>query len=162
MGEALAATDKRLAAGAARTRLGAHLADAVRERLLVGAPRLEIAGHTCLVHGDLGGRNIVVAPGPQGVWRINGLIDWDGSFFGSSLWDVGSLFRYVKRYTPAFRERFAAGYRAAGGSLPPDWWAAARPLDATPLVGVLSDTRDLPTVHAECRDLLGELVAGLS
>jgi aminoglycoside phosphotransferase (APT) family kinase protein len=113
----------------------------------------------CLVHGDLGGRNILVAPTGDGDWRVSGLIDWENAFSGSPLWDVGSLFRYAKRYSETFRQRFERGYCEAGGRLPEDWWRSARLLDATRLVSILNDEQELPSVFAECRELIEAVVA---
>ena len=86
------------------------------------------------------------------------MLDWEQAFIGATLWDIGSLFRYAHRYSPTFRERFEHGYRNAGGVLPDDWHRTARLLDATCIVGMLSETRELPTVFAECRELTEALV----
>jgi aminoglycoside phosphotransferase (APT) family kinase protein len=156
----LPANEAMLLRGLARKRLGGGLADAMWRRLEVSAVRLRALDHiACLVHGDLGGRNILVAPAEDGGWRISGLIDWEAAFSGSALWDVGSFFRYPKRYSETVRQRFEQGYRDAGGALPEDWLRTARLLDSTRLVEVLNEERELPTVFAECRELLETVVA---
>jgi hypothetical protein len=73
-----------------------------------------------LVHGDLGGR-------PRGrrtgAVDIAGVLDWESAGSGAPLWHVGSLFRYSRRYAPAFRDRFVRGYRSTGSRpcpAPPD------------------------------------------
>lgn len=158
--ELLPANEERLLCGLARARLGDTLADALWHRLEAGAARLGELGHmTCLVHGDLCGRNILVKPTENGDWQVSGLIDWEDAFSGSPLWDVGSLFRYTKRYSEAFRQRFEHGYRDAGGDLPQDWWQTARLMDATRLVAILNEERELPVVFAECRELIADVVA---
>jgi aminoglycoside phosphotransferase (APT) family kinase protein len=146
--------------GLARSRLGGALADAMWRRLEANADRLcALDQSTCLVHGDLGGRNILVAPGDGDNWHVSGLIDWEASFSGSALWDVGRLFRYGRRYSEPFREQFELSYRDAGGYLPEDWLQTARLLDSTRLVGILNEDRELPTVFAECRELIEAVVA---
>jgi aminoglycoside phosphotransferase (APT) family kinase protein len=145
----LAQTDEQLRTGLARERLGGELADHLRG-LLAGKDLLFEHGRG-LVHGDLGGRNILVE---QDEREISGVIDWETAAAGSALWDVGSLFRYSRRYSPEFRKRFEQGYRAGGGELPRDWWRTARLLDATRLVGILNEERELPGVFAECRELI--------
>ena len=55
-----------------------------------------------------GGRNILVRA-TEGGWEIGGLIDWEGVAEGAACWDVGSLFRYPRRYLPQFRALFAQG-----------------------------------------------------
>jgi aminoglycoside phosphotransferase (APT) family kinase protein len=145
--------------GLARKRLGDALADAMWRRLEASAVRLSALDHAeCLVHGDLGGRNILVAPAEDGGWRVCGLIDWEAAFSGSALWDVGSLFRYSKRYSETFRQRFERSYCDAGGALPEDWFRTARLLDSTRLVEIFNEERELPVVFAECRELLEAVV----
>jgi thiamine kinase-like enzyme len=112
-----------------------------------------------MAHGDLGGRNILVAPTESDGWRVCGLIDWEFAFSGSALWDVGRMFRYSKRYSETFRRGFERGYRDAGGTLPEDWFRTARLLDSTRLVTILNETQELPLVFAECRELIEAMVA---
>jgi aminoglycoside phosphotransferase (APT) family kinase protein len=144
-----AALVRRLEQGRARERLGGPLAD----RLLTRFEALEAPTGDHLVHGDFGGRNILVSNG-----QLAGILDWEAASLGSLLWDVGSLFRYPDRYDAAFRTDFASAYRNAGGDLPDDWWRKARLLDATRLVGTLDEPRELPTVFADCRELLERIV----
>ncbi|MBX3158327.1 MAG: aminoglycoside phosphotransferase family protein [Deltaproteobacteria bacterium] len=145
----------KLLEGRARARTGAALADALaaaypawRDRLAWGEP--------CLVHGDIGGRNLLVHGG-----RIAGLIDWEAAATGSPLVDAGALFRYTGRYDDAFRAAFERGYRLAGGALPDDWYRASRLLDATRMIDILDEPRDLPSVFADCRVQLARLAADL-
>jgi len=71
-----------------------------------------------------------------------------------------ALFRYPERYSAEFRAAFARGCRAAGGTLPRDWWRLARLLDTTRLVATLDEPRELPAVFAECRELVASVVQG--
>jgi len=157
----LSSSEESLRHGLARARLGGALADALWHRLVIGSPALvERDRDGCLVHGDLSGRNILVAAGNDGDWHVSAFLDWEAAFSGSALWDVGSLFRYSGRYTEIFRARFESGYREAGGALPQDWWRIARLLDATRLVETLNEPRELPVVFAECHQLIEAVVAG--
>jgi Ser/Thr protein kinase RdoA (MazF antagonist) len=156
----LAATAESLQRGRARTRLGGARADALWRQFEAGAPRLAaLRLATTLVHGDCSGRNILVRPGAGDTWSISGLIDWEAAFPGWGLWDVGSLFRYGKRYDAVFRAHFERGYRAAGGHLPEDWWRTSRLLDATRNVKTLNSERELPAVFEDCCDVLDSLLA---
>ena len=147
-------TISRLGQGRARTRLGEAVADAAIAHLERGRARLSLLDRdTLLVHGDFGGRNILVAP-IAGTWRPTGLIDWENASLGTPLWDIGTLFRYTHRFSTRFRADFARGFHAAGGTLPPDWWGVARLLDATVVVGILESTDDLEEVERECRALI--------
>jgi aminoglycoside phosphotransferase (APT) family kinase protein len=160
--EALESAERQLRSGLGRARLGEALADSLRERLAAAEPRLLAAERSCgLVHGDFGGRNVLVRAGDAGR-EISGVLDWETAAHGAALWDVGSLFRYPRRYPVEFVDRFAHGYRAAGGELGRDWRQAARLLDATRLVGTLGEEREFPNVFAECRDLITSMLAGES
>jgi aminoglycoside phosphotransferase (APT) family kinase protein len=155
----LSGTEERLQRGLARARLGVALADALWRLLEANASRLvALDCSTCLVHGDLGGQNILVCPANEGNWRVSGLIDWEHSFSGSALWDVGKLFRFARRYSQDFRERFENSYRGAGGNLTEGWWRIARLLDSTRLVEILNEERELPVVFAECRELIEAVI----
>jgi aminoglycoside phosphotransferase (APT) family kinase protein len=156
----LSINDERLLRGPARTRLGGTLSRKLRRQLDAKAAVLSALDPAPrLVHGDLGGRNILVAPDDNDGWRITGLIDWEDAFQGSPLWDVGSLFRYAKRYSQSFRQRFERGYGEAGGVLPEDWWRISRLLDAIRQVETLDEERVLPIVFAECCELIEAVVA---
>jgi aminoglycoside phosphotransferase (APT) family kinase protein len=155
----IAQADEQLRAGLARGRIGGATADRLRERLASRADELAALDRsTALVHGDFGGRNLLVRATDGGGWEVGGVLDWESATLGSALWDVGHLFRYPRRYSPEFRADFERGYRAAGGELPHDWWRLARLLDATRLVATLDEPRELPTVFAECRELIASVV----
>jgi aminoglycoside phosphotransferase (APT) family kinase protein len=148
-----------LAGGRARTRLGDPTADHLDALLSAHEVRLCGADAPGLMHGDFGGRNVLVREDAHGTPNVAAVLDWETAGTGSPLWDVGSLFRYSHRYGPEFREAFMRGYDSAGCELPGDWWVAARVLDATRLVAVLDEDRLLPTVFVECRELIARLLA---
>ena len=158
-GLGLPRTEERLRRGLARERLGEALADALRARLESRAPHLEALEADALVHGDFGGRNVLVRLIAADRWEVSGVIDWESASVGTPLWDVGGLFRHPRRYPAAFREAFARAHREAGGALPDDWWPSARLLDATRMVSILASEHDRPDVFAECRVLLAAVVA---
>jgi aminoglycoside phosphotransferase (APT) family kinase protein len=140
--------------------MGAPIADALRRGLEAAEPSLAF-GTVCLAHGDLSPRNILVERAAIDRWRITGVIDWETTTTGSPLVDLGSLFRYTDRYDDAWRDAFARGYREADGVLPDDWLVCARLLDATLLVDMLDEPRELPGVFADCRMVLAKLAADL-
>lgn len=150
-----------LSTGRARARLGAPLADAIRKGLEAAEPTLSW-GAVCLSHGDLGGRNLIVQRAEGDRWRINGVIDWEATTTGSPLIDLGSLFRYSHRYTPTWIDTFERGYREADGTLPDGWLKIARLLDATWQVEMLDETRELPGVFADCKEILARLASDLA
>jgi aminoglycoside phosphotransferase (APT) family kinase protein len=153
--------EEQLRAGLARERLGQSLADELRDCLTNSSSLSSwMDDESRLVHGDFGGRNILVKSREGGAWEISGVIDWEEAAKGSPLWDVGSLFRYHKRYSEEFRARFAEGYDAvAGWRLPTDWWMMARTIDSVRLVSILNEEHELPGVFPECIELIQSIVA---
>jgi len=147
--------DERIAAACGRGRLDRRSADALRATI-AGA---ELAGFAAsgLVHGDLGGRNLLVER--RGAWTITGVIDWECAGRGWPAWDVGALFRYAARYSRAFRDAFAAGYRSMGGALGDDWWRAARLVDAARQVASLAEGEHERPYFAECRELIASALS---
>jgi aminoglycoside phosphotransferase (APT) family kinase protein len=124
---------RQLVDGRARQRLGAPLADALHKALEAHEPQLAW-GTVCLVHGDLGGRNVLV---------------------------IGSLFRNTSRFEAEFATAFERGYREADGTLPDGWLLTSRLLDATWLIDTLDEPREFPGVYADCRMLLAGLAKDL-
>jgi aminoglycoside phosphotransferase (APT) family kinase protein len=149
---------ERLQNGRVRHRLGAPDADALAGVLEHQLPRLEpLDAEAGVIHGDFNGRNVLVRSNNGTDYAVSGLLDWEDTAIGSPVWDVGSLFRYAHRYDANFRAAFADGYRAAGATLPPDWVDEARLVDSTRLVAILDEPDELPTVFADCRELLSPL-----
>ena len=102
-------------------RLGRDLAD----RLVAFAEREaglldRWPGPPCLTHSDFGGTNILVRNGPKG-WTVAAVLDWEFAVAGSPFFDFGNLLRPPLGTRPGVADSVAAGYRAAGGVLPPEW-----------------------------------------
>lgn len=146
-----------LTTGRARARMGGPMADALRRAMEAAEPAMAW-GSVCLSHGDLGHRNVLVYQAGDR-WRINGLIDWETTTTSSPLVDIGSLFRYSKRYDREFCDSFARGYCDAGAQLPDNWLLTSRLLDATWLVDMLDDANEHPAVFADCKKLVMNLLA---
>jgi fructokinase len=148
-----------LVKGLGRERLGADCADA----LLAFAARESAIldtwhGAPCLIHGDCGGTNILVARANDD-WSISGIIDWEFAFSGTPFFDLGNILRAPLGSLPGFGEGLAEGYRSAGGSLPKHWRALSTLTDL--LAWVESATR--PQVSREfirsAQQVIGETIA---
>lgn len=139
----------------ARPRLGGELADALRELVPPAPPA------SCIVHGDLSGRNILVHAAGQR-WRVAAVIDWERACAGSPLDDIGHLVRFAKRFDAAFRTAFARGYRAGRGTLAETWWLDARTADARDIVATFAAEQELaPELYADLRAVLARLIREL-
>ena len=153
-----------LFAGAAGARLGSELTQALWRLLRENAALLAAAdAQTVLVHGDYKAQNLLVrrlgADSGAG-WSVAAVLDWEFAFAGSPLFDVAICLRYACTLPPAFTSAFAAGYRDAGGILPPDWRRIIRLLDLVSLCDFLNRPDPRGTMIADVTALLRATVAG--
>ncbi len=73
-----------------------------------------------LVHGDFDPANILVSKSGED-WSVTGILDWEFSFSGSTLWDVANMLRYAHEMPPLFEEAFLNGLKKTGIFLPLHW-----------------------------------------
>lgn len=78
------------------------------------------AGSCSLVHADFGGSNLLVRK-EGGHFCLAAVLDWEFAFVGSSLFDLGNLFRYAWLLPDAFETACLQGYVHHGGILPSNW-----------------------------------------
>ncbi|MGI5241666.1 phosphotransferase [Dactylosporangium sp. CA-139066] len=119
---------------------GGHLTPAEQDALLrharQAAPDLgALAGRRSLVHADYNPKNLLAAH-EGGRWRVTAVLDWEFAFAGPPLFDVANMLRDPGPH--AFADAFVAGYRDAGGELPPGWRRVARALDLFSLADFLT------------------------
>ena len=130
--------DRVLGEAAARSALGEPVADGYRALLQEAAPALEaVAGEAALVHSDFNGKNLVLARDPAGAPVVAAVLDWEFSFSGPPLADVGNMLRRQERMPPAFVDRFVDSFAEHGGGLPAGWRSIAAALDALALLDFL-------------------------
>jgi len=100
-----------------------------------------------LVHGDLNPSNILID-------RDNKvyLTDWEYSFAGNSLTDLGSLFRFEEDFTEEQYSSFIEGYKSQGLELPLTWRAAAKLLEVANLCMFLNSEEELEKTHRTARE----------
>lgn len=122
----------------AREALGGPIADGFQDLLREAAPSLEpVAAQSCLVHSDFNGRNLVIARRPEGAQQVVAVLDWEFSFAGPPLADVGNMLRRQERMSEPFVDAFVSGFADGGGALPPGWRSIAAALDALALLDFL-------------------------
>jgi hypothetical protein len=66
------------------------------------------------------------------------VLDWEFAFSGSPLVDVGNMLRFREEQPDGFAAGFIAGYREAGGLLPPGWPEISEALDLCALADFLT------------------------
>jgi Ser/Thr protein kinase RdoA (MazF antagonist) len=85
-------------------------------------------GSRSLVHADYGGSNLL-ARQERGHFSIAAVLDWEFAFVGSSLFDLGNLFRYEWLLPNEFEAACLRGYVNHGGVLPSTWKKITKLLD---------------------------------
>ena len=78
------------------------------------------AGSRSLVHADYGGSNLLVRQ-ERGHFCLAAVLDWEFAFVGSSLFDLGNLFRHEWLLPNEFEAACLQGFVQHGGVLPPTW-----------------------------------------
>ncbi|MFE2293788.1 phosphotransferase family protein [Streptomyces sp. NPDC059452] len=111
-----------------------------------------LAGERRLVHGDFNPKNVLVHR-RAGQWAVAAVLDWELSFSGSPLFDVGNMLRFAHEYPPAFTTGFVDGFRGGSGRLPDNWPRLSRTLDLFALADILTAPPD-PAYFARARTVL--------
>lgn len=109
-----------------------------------------------LVHGDFDPANILVNKiGNE--WDITGILDWEFSFSGSSLWDISNMLRYSHKMPPIFGSSFLQGLKENGFVLNDNWHKSQSLLNLFSLLDCLvrSNIEKQPN---RCEDILELIV----
>jgi Ser/Thr protein kinase RdoA (MazF antagonist) len=148
--------------GIAGKRLGVPLRDALWMAVERTAPLLrQIDDQYTLVHADYKRSNLLIRRSGAS-WDVAAVLDWEFAFAGPPLIDVGLFLRAGEALPTGFRDAFAAGYRDAGGDLPPEWMRLSRLIDLISQVTFLNDPRDRSRVIAETTQVVEETVRVLA
>jgi aminoglycoside phosphotransferase (APT) family kinase protein len=143
-------------AGIAGERLGRELAAKVVAFARENEGRLEVWKTPArLTHFDFGGTNILV----RSDGAVAGVVDWEFAAAASPAPDFGNLLRPPLGRMPAFAGGVEAGYRAAGGFLPPDWRELTRISDLGAWVEFLTRPNVSEQVIEDARRILGETIS---
>lgn len=106
-----------------------------------------------LTHADFNGSNVLVRETPAG-WRIAAVLDWEFAFAGAPFFDFGNLMRPPLGDLDGFAAAVAAGYRAAGAEMPPDWRSLARIADLTAWADFLNRADATSALVADARRMI--------
>jgi fructokinase len=106
-----------------------------------------------LVHADFKPSNILLH-NQDGTWNAAALLDWEFAHSGTSISDIGQLFRREKQYPPSFQIRFIQSYVEHGGFLPPDWKRMSKLLDLVHLCDLIDTASERSNVIADVRELI--------
>ncbi len=129
------------------TRLDGALRARLERVITRGTTRLD-EGSYSLLHADYKPTNLLVCGD-----RVSGVLDWEFSWAGPPLFDLGQLLRWAHQAPPDFAGGVAAGY-TAHRPLPSGWRTQARLLDLMNLVGFLEHPGKRPSLEADVRELI--------
>jgi aminoglycoside phosphotransferase (APT) family kinase protein len=107
-----------------RDTIGAELADQLAAVVEDAQDLLDTERRTCLVHGDLNAKNLLVDPATL---EVTGVLDWEFAHAGSPYADLGNLLRSER--DPTFTGAVLAGYRGFMPGTPDDLLDRARAAD---------------------------------
>jgi Ser/Thr protein kinase RdoA (MazF antagonist) len=130
-------------------RLGSTLVQQLEPVVEDAQDLLDEDRRTCLVHGDLNPKNVLVDPETL---ELTGVVDWEFTHAGSPYADLGNLLRFEGE--PVLAEAVVAGYRAFMPTTPDDLLDRARAADLYALVELASRDDDDNEVVRRARDLL--------
>ena len=153
-------TDECLSPAILEHRLGGAKRDRLREFVFGWLPQIRhLYQERALVHGDFNNRNTLVKrEGHQ--WVVTGILDWERAFFGSPLWDAARFICFERRARPCREPHFSRGFCENGGSLPKDWSACSRALNAFSATESLSRPELPERFIPELRDLIVAILDG--
>lgn len=100
---------------------------------------LDDVGRTCLVHGDLNPKNVLVDPATL---ELTAVVDWEFSHAGHPWTDVGNLLRFERH--PAYVDAVLEAWTGLRGGSPADLLDGARAADLWALVDLASRAGDNP------------------
>ena len=109
---------------------------------------LDTVARSCLVHGDLNPKNLLLDPETL---TVTGVLDWEFAHAGHPFTDLGNLLRFERR--PAFEDAVLAAYAERRGTRPDQALPLARAADLWALVD-LATRRSANPVAARADRLL--------
>ncbi len=116
-----------------------------------------------LVHADFDPANILINK-VGGSWKVSGVLDWEFSFSGSTLWDVANMLRYAHKMPHEFQDAFLKGLASGGVTLHKDWRTKVNLLNLLSLLDCLkrSDAKNHPNKCADILELIEHILSELN
>jgi len=109
-----------------------------------------------LVHADFNPANILVVEN-KGELEISGILDWQFSFSGSSLFDVANMLRYAHKMPDDYQNSFLEGLLSTHYQLPNSWQITTHLLNILLLLDCLS--RSVPENSPNQTEDIKELIS---
>lgn len=139
--------------------LGETLLSTVSSLIHAQAMLLPESHDANLTHADYDPANILVTRvGEQ--WKIAAILDWEFSFAGTYLLDMGMMLRYSHKLPDYYEKSFIAGIQANGFQLPPHWKKQAKLMDLLCLLQLThyNPVRERPKLNRDVVSLIADTV----
>lgn len=133
--------------------------DKISKILLSNKTLIDAANESNLVHADFDPSNILVEE-KNGKVKISGILDWEFSFSGSSLFDVASMLRYAHHLPNNFETSFIKGLNNSRYKLDDSWQIIIKLLNLISLIDCLdrSDIDRTPNRVADIKSLMTNII----
>lgn len=115
---------------------------------------------TSLIHSDFNQKNILVNK-ERGKWGVTGILDWEFTFSGSPLIDLGNFFRFEEEMPGGYKTAFIDAYKQNGGYLEQDWQHTAKILDLLSMVQFLTREGDYPKTFSTAQSVINFTLSSL-
>jgi aminoglycoside phosphotransferase (APT) family kinase protein len=116
--------------------LGKELLQTVENLVSVNASLLKEDKEANLTHADYNPANILVKETQTG-WKITAILDWEFSFAGSYLLDLGTMLRYAHTLPSSYEKKLIQGLIETSGNLPTHWKKQAKLMDLLCLLDLI-------------------------
>lgn len=104
--------------------------------LCTASPFLPDPHKANLTHADFDPANMLVTK-TDGSWQVSAILDWEFSFAGSYLMDMGLMLRYAHKLPKTYEDSFLKGIKESGEELPSNWKKTAKLMDLFCLLQLL-------------------------
>ncbi|MBX3710051.1 MAG: aminoglycoside phosphotransferase family protein [Gammaproteobacteria bacterium] len=108
--------------------LGHSLLTSVKKLVELNLHLLPDLDDANLTHSDYDPANIIVKE-INGRWKIAAILDWEFSYSGTYLLDMGLMLRYSHKLPKYYEEEFIEGIESNGHQLPTTWKKQAKLMD---------------------------------
>ena len=142
-----------------RNDLDAHLHHDVSELVNTYSKLLPDENEANLTHADYDPANIMVKL-VNGNWKIVAILDWEFSYAGTYLLDIGMMLRYSHKLPICYESRFIAGLTETGLPLPLDWKKQAKLMDLLCLLQLVhcNSFAERPKMNRDVVSLIADTV----
>lgn len=112
-----------------------------------------------ITHADYDPANMLVKK-LNGHYQVSGILDWEFTFSGSYLLDIGMFLRYSHKLPKIYEEKFIEGIVSDGNPLPQNWKKSAKLMDIICLLSLLywNPKNERPNLNKDVVSLLKDTI----